>query len=589
MDPVGRWSSRREVAAGRRSGPLWMLGGVGLLLGLVPYPMLSLAGLPPLAVAVVVGLPMVFWMYLVAGLIAWWRRPHNRVGALLIWTGLSMWLIAIGNTTVPAFQALLPIFSLLIVAAPAHLLLAFPTGRLGSRPARAVVVGLYVAAVGLQVPGYLFDPLTEPGFLSVADLPALRVTAQHLQTALLDALLAAVAVIVIVRLVRARPQERRSLGTVSAVGVLVVLFVPVSAWAATLWWPGQQLVLAAVQVTTLAVLPVVVLVAFLLGGFRRTAELEELGAWLGSSQTSRSPIRDVLATALDDATLEIVYWSVELSCWVSEDGMPVAQPAGQAGRARSVIELGGVPVAAIEYDGTVPRDPREVERAAGLVALALERERLSAELRASRQAVIESRERLFGAADAERRRISRGLHDGLQARLLLIGIDVRRIATAPAGEVPTRATALRDDADQAAAELRAFVQNLMPPALIELGVVGAVEELIESMPIPTRFEVTVPERIDHTAEMTAYLVVAEALANVVKHSGASACTVSLQAEDSRLQVSVTDNGNGQVDLQAGTGLVGITDRVAASGGNTEITTGEEGGTTLWAQIPYQSS
>lgn len=253
-------------------------------------------------------------------------------------------------------------------------------------------------------------------------------------------------------------------------------------------------------------------------------------------------------------------------------------------------------MAAIEYDATAPRDPREVERAAGLVALALERERLSAELRASRQAVSESRERLVGAADAERRRISRGLHDGLQARLLLIGIDAQRIATAtgvePAEQVASRAIALRDEADHAADELRAIVEALVPPALIELGLVGAVGELAESMPIPTRLEAAVPGRLTDTTETTAYLVVAEALSNVVKHSHATSAAVTLRVNDSWLHVTVTDNGNGITTPatgtgRSGTGLAGIADRVAAIGGTSAAQTPPEGGTTIWARIPYE--
>ena len=174
---------------------------------------------------------------------------------------------------------------------------------------------------------------------------------------------------------------------------------------------------------------------------------------------------------------------------------------------------------------------------------------------------------------------------------MLIGIDAQRIATAPPTEVTARANALRDDADLAAAELRAIVENLVPPALIELGLDGAVEELIESMPIPTRLDAFVPERIEESAEMTAYLVVAEALSNVVKHSGATTCTVSLRADHAWLHVEVTDDGSGRVDPWAGTGLAGITDRVAASGGRSGVTRGSRdqgGGTTIWAQVPLRS-
>jgi signal transduction histidine kinase len=152
---------------------------------------------------------------------------------------------------------------------------------------------------------------------------------------------------------------------------------------------------------------------------------------------------------------------------------------------------------------------------------------------------------------------------------------------------------LRDEADHAADELRAIVEALVPPALIELGLAGAVGELAESMPIPTRVDVAVPGRLADTTETTAYLVVAEALSNVVKHSRATFATVSLRTDGSWLHVTVTDNGMGITapatgSQHAGTGLAGIADRVAAVGGTSAAQTPPEGGTKIWARIPYES-
>ena len=83
---------------------LWMLGLMGFVLGLVLFPLLVIEGLPPLAVAVVLFLPVVFWIYLAAGLVAWWRRPRNGVGMLLVWAGVGVWIVGIHNTRVPVFQ-----------------------------------------------------------------------------------------------------------------------------------------------------------------------------------------------------------------------------------------------------------------------------------------------------------------------------------------------------------------------------------------------------------------------------------------------------------------------------------------------------
>jgi signal transduction histidine kinase len=407
------------------------------------------------------------------------------------------------------------------------------------------------------------------------------------------------AVVLLRRIGQARPPRRRLLAILYGYGAFVLVVTPVTGVAFAAWWPQAVFIRGVIQIGLLAVLPVVVLGVFLAGEFSKTTELESLGSWLGESEGSRAPIQEALAEALGDATLSVAYWSTELHSWVDVDGLAVPDVPLAEDRARYDLMFARVPVARIDYDGTVPRDLREVERAASLVALALERGRLTAELRAQRQAVIESRERVLDAADAERRRISRGLHDGLQARLLLLGIDADRLAAGSDGEMLERATALRDDLDSAAAELRAVVSNLVPPALIELGVVGAVEELIESMPIPVESDFDVPDRIGVGVEMTAYLVVAEALSNIIKHSGASACAVTVRVDDDDgqgeglLVVTIFDNGVGLPKARkasrarpGGTGLTGITDRVAASGGRIDISTGLDGGVRVWAAIPF---
>jgi signal transduction histidine kinase len=579
------------VQQGTPSNPrlavLWMLGVLGFLLGAVLYPLLTFEGMPPLGVVVAAALPVMFWMYLAAGLIAWWRRPRNGMGMLLVWSSVGMWIIVANNTSVPALVLAAPLFTQVKGAMLVHLLLAFPAGRLPSARERVLVTAAYVVAVGLQAIRVFVEPPAWSSGWSSSGLFGV------LQLASVTALNAVVAAVLIARLAKAMPEQRRSLGVVYGYGMFVVAFLPLVTWVFNAHGIEQEAIRDSIQLIAYAAVPVVVLVTFLLGGFRRTAELEALSSWLGEAEASRTPIEGALATALGDPTLKVDYWSAELRDWVRAEGQPVARPGGAAGRGRYRIDLGGAPVASIEYDSNLLPDPHEVERAANLAALALERERLSAGLRASRQAVIESRERLIGAADAERQRISRGLHDGLQARLVFIGVEAQRIAATAKGEIGSRATALRDHIDQAAEELRAVVHDLMPPALIELGAAGAVEELVAAMPIPTRLDAALPGRLGHTVEMTAYLVVAEALTNVVKHSGATRCTVSLRASGERLHVLVADNGKGndasrERANRAGTGLAGIADRVAAGGGISGVEINREGGTTLWADIPYAS-
>jgi signal transduction histidine kinase len=574
------------VAPNPQAAVLWMLGILGFLLGVMLFPLLQFEGLPPLAVAAVAALPVMFWIYLAAGLIAWWRRPGNGVGMLLVWAGIGMWSVGVSNTTVPEFRvvnALFPTF----YGAFAHLLLAFPAGRLTSILERMLAAGMYFSATILQMPRYLFFGLD-------AEFPAWKAEGAFdvAQLASVTVFSLAIAAVLMARLARARPEHRHSLSAVYVYGVLGIVFTPLMTWAFDARQLEAEAIRDSIQLIVVATFPVVVLIAFQFGGFRRTAELETLSAWLGETEALRKPIRDALAQALGDPSLSVTYWSAELNSWVGEEGLIAAEPDTKTGRARYEISLNGSPVAAIEYDALLA-DSREVERAANLAGLALERERLSAELRASRQAVIESRERLVGAADGERRRIGQDLHDGLQARLVFIGIEAQLIATAPEGEVSQRATALRNHIDLAAADLRAIVDALVPPALVTLGVVGALEELAESMPIPTRVDAALSQRLHDSIETTAYLVVAEALTNVVKHSGATHCHVSLRVDAATLHVAVADNGKGRAapganSGRSGMGLNGIADRVAALGGVSGMDMLVEGGTTLWARIPCES-
>jgi signal transduction histidine kinase len=149
---------------------------------------------------------------------------------------------------------------------------------------------------------------------------------------------------------------------------------------------------------------------------------------------------------------------------------------------------------------------------------------------------------------------------------------------------------------EAATELRAFVHDLMPPALLALGLAGAVDELVAAMPIPTRLIAQGPDgerpdagivlgRVAESVERAGYLVVAEALSNVVKHARASRCTVTLGVNEGMLQVRVEDDGVGGADPVKGFGLDGIGDRVRALGGMHGIDTAPEGGVSVWANIP----
>ncbi|MDH6568996.1 signal transduction histidine kinase [Streptomyces sp. SAI-117] len=207
-----------------------------------------------------------------------------------------------------------------------------------------------------------------------------------------------------------------------------------------------------------------------------------------------------------------------------------------------------------------------------------------AELTATRAAALD-------AHATELRRIERSLHDGTQNRIVtvsvLLGAARRMVARDPAGadELLERA---QSAAEQALAELRTVSRSILPPVLADRGLAGALTGLAAQSAVPCTVDVEVPRRCAASVEATAYFVVAEALTNIAKHSGASGATVTVRAPGARLLLRVTDDGRGGADEHAGSGLSGIRRRVAAHDGTLRLTSPPGGPTILEAELPCGS-
>jgi signal transduction histidine kinase len=195
------------------------------------------------------------------------------------------------------------------------------------------------------------------------------------------------------------------------------------------------------------------------------------------------------------------------------------------------------------------------------------------------------------AADAERRRIAHDLHDGLQLRLVLLAMRADQLCLDEQACPAARAHGDRIQADLQAAidELRAFVHGVMPAALSERGLVAAIQELIDTVPIPVALTLTGVGgqrlgRLPEAVENVAYFVVCEALSNTAKHADADRVTVALALGDGRLRVTIFDDGIGGAD-QRGSGIRGIADRVEALEGRLTIDSPGGHGTRVVAQLP----
>ncbi|MER7490179.1 sensor domain-containing protein [Streptomyces sp. NPDC126497] len=207
-----------------------------------------------------------------------------------------------------------------------------------------------------------------------------------------------------------------------------------------------------------------------------------------------------------------------------------------------------------------------------------------AELTATRAAALD-------AHATELRRVERALHDGTQNRIIavtvLLGAARRALARNP-GEADAVLERAQEAAEQALAELRAVVRSILPPVLADRSLPDALTALAADCPVPCRVDTDVPGRCAASVEATAYFVVAEALSNIVKHSGAHAAGVVVRRLDDRLHVEVHDDGRGGADERNGSGITGIRRRAEAHDGTLELASPPGGPTTLKVTLPCGS-
>ncbi len=561
-----------------------VLGGSGLLLVLL----VAEAANPPWAYLL---FSAASWIWLLAGVLAWWRRPSNGLGALLVLGGLAMVLGEASSSVIPAVAAVGAVFATAPLAVTVHLLHAFPAGRIRGRASRITVAAGYVVVLVLQFPLYAFNAGAAGLPVFVADRPDLLVAGTRIQEIAGASVMVATAVILAVRLHRSLPYQRRVLVPLFGYGTLAVLYIPLSSSVLAPWLNLDPVFLAASQIVVIAAIPIAFALAVLRGGFARTGELAELATWLGAPG-HRSDLSTALASVLGDRSLELVFWVPERGRYVDAAGRPVTlpDPAGprpSSPRAWVPIELSGQPIGAIVYDAELNADPELVSAAGRVVALGVDRERLTAALRTSEQSLRRSRERLVETADRERKRIAQDLHDGIQVQLVLLAMQAQQLAIGLGPDDPTRGQAvdLRRGIDAAAAELRALVHAVMPASLVERGLASATEDLVDRVPLRTSLQIAGLGALPDPVQSTAYFVVAEAVTNVVKHADATRVAVRLLGVDGTLDVEIADDGRGGASADKGTGIRGLVDRVDVLGGTFELTSPPGGGTVLRVRLP----
>jgi signal transduction histidine kinase len=202
--------------------------------------------------------------------------------------------------------------------------------------------------------------------------------------------------------------------------------------------------------------------------------------------------------------------------------------------------------------------------------------------------LVASRQQVVDSVEAERRRMERVLHVGAQQRLVSLAMTLGRAKNRLGDKEPAVRTLIEEahsEAMQAIAEIRDLTRGLHPPVLTDRGLDAALSAVAARSPVPVRLSVDVQPRPSLTIESIAYFVVTEALANVAKHAEAAQAEVRVTRVGGVLRVEVRDDGQGGADPAGGSGLRGLTDRVAGVDGRLTVDSPPGGGTTLIAEVP----
>jgi signal transduction histidine kinase len=528
-----------------------------------------------------------------SGLGLWHTRPENRLGPVMVLTGFAWFAGLLIEASSPALYTIGMAVEYVFIAGFIYLILSFPSGRLQTRLDRVIVGAALLLTTLVTWLAMLFGQ--KRGLRCGPGCPDNVVQVAHdngLALALLNVVRLGGAVVIVIALVvmvrrwlRASGPQRRAVAPVLLAGAatLLALMVTIVNDLAGDPWNGLP---AKVFFYISATVPVAIMYVLLQ---RRLARGVVAGLVVELGEPGHATdLRAALAAALGDPSLELAYWYPAENHYVRSDGRAIEMPAPDSGRCSTIVERDGQPIAALLHDPALEHNAGLVQSVCAAAGLALENERLQAELRARLDELQASRSRLVHATDAERRRIERDLHDGTQQRLVSIAMSLGLLESKlpeGAGEAGPIVHETREALALVLQELRELTHGIHPPLLVERGLPAALDDLCRRAALPTRLELALTERLPEEIETAVYFFVSEALTNGAKHSHGSAMTVAASSDGRQVTVEVNDDGIGGAIPAGGSGLRGLADRVEALGGKFTISSPPGRGTSLRAEIP----
>jgi signal transduction histidine kinase len=576
-----------------------VLGGIAL--GLVAYD-IQIDNLGPYTTSLKAAAGVVAaWSFLAAGIAAWTRRPGNLLGPIMVATCFALLARQLRYSHDALVFTVFFALGELGFALVAHSALAYPWGHVRDKAERAFLKVTYATVLAFPIAILLFhdgvtrlryfDPFPRESAISITGDSGVTSFLQDAYAVIAYGLLAVAFIALVARkLWQATPRTRRILAPLLLATVVaalwaiynsIVAFVsPVPEFVAqnVFWW----------QITALIALPFTLFVGLIRS---RLAHASIGDLVLRLENVTPAGIRDELATALRDPTLEVFFWLPERDAFVDVHGLPVELPEEGPTRAVTLLEHEDEPLAAVVHDPILRDEPELIDVAAAAARLALENARLQAEVQAQLAKVKESRARIVAAGDEQRRRIERDLHDGAQQRLVALALELKSAQRRGGGKADPEIERLLGDAAEevqvAVEELRDLAGGIHPGILTQGGLAVALDALAARASVPVTVDAKL-ERVSPAIEATAYFVASEALTNVAKHAGASSASIGATLEDGLLVIEVADNGVGGASADGGSGLRGLADRVEAQGGRLRIISPAGEGTRIVGEIPCVS-
>jgi signal transduction histidine kinase len=527
--------------------------------------------------------------FVAAGLVAWHRRPGNRVGQLMVATGL---LFFAAPLAAQVHSSLVQTAGLLVTdywtITFVILLLVFPRSRrLQGRPERLLVVAFAIPLVVAQPLWLLF--LEEEGLTNDLGFWPNERAADWVDKGQRGLLLAATASLFLLlarRWWKATPALRRVLVPVLAGGAVMLSFAVLL--AVDLITGTRSQTLLTVTIVVLATVPV----AFLGGLLRSRLARVAIGDLFVDLHESPTPVelREALRRSLHDPSLELLYWLPEFQSHADVDGRAAAAPVPTAGRAVTAVDVAGARRALLVHDETLLEEPALLQAAAAAARVALQNAHLHIELQARLAELRGSRARIVEAGQKERQRLERNLHDGAQQRLVSLSLQLSLLQSELADDPRAKEKLETARAEIAAslAELRELARGLHPAVVSGHGLEVALEQLVARSGVPVELTVTTGGRLPEALEVAAFYLVSEALTNIGKYAGANAASVEVTRVRGQVVVEIADDGCGGADTERGTGLRGLADRVEALGGRLRIWSPVGEGTRVRAELPCES-